>query len=671
MYFIRKKKELQSLELKKLKGIGDKTTLAFNKLNIFSVEDLLKYYPRRYEHFEEPVLFDDVCIDGIYAIDCIIKNIPRVFKSQSGKDMVVTYLGDKNGTLAKVSWFNMPFLKNQLKVGNRYIFRGEIKREGKNLIMMQPAIYSHIDYVKLTKKLQPIYPLKQGITNKTITKAVENALLETTILEEKLPMDILQKYNFIDYKSAIKNIHFPFDYTEYEKARKRLVFEEFYYFLLNLKKLKEEKIYEINHYYIEHHDKTKKFIKTLPFKLTTSQEKVFKEISADLSGSYVMNRLVQGDVGSGKTIVAVLAMLDTVFSGYQATLMVPTEVLANQHYETITHMLCRAGLDIKVELLTGNVTAANKRKIKEKILSGEVDMVIGTHALIEDNVEFANLALVITDEQHRFGVKQREKLENKSTYPHVLVMSATPIPRTLAIILYGDLDISKIDSMPLNRQPIKTCVINDSMKERSYRFILNQINEGHQAYVICPMVEESEDIDAENVIDYTEMLKRYFPSELKIEYLHGKMKANAKNEIMDRFSNGEIDILVSTTVIEVGINVPNATVIMIENAQRFGLAQLHQLRGRVGRGEYESYCILVNSNENEKTKKRLDVLFESNDGFYIANEDLKTRGPGDFFGVRQSGDILFSLGDIYSDAELLKMAYEAVNSPGKSEQKEW
>ena len=453
------------------------------------------------------------------------------------------------------------------------------------------------------------------------------------------------------------------------KARERLVFDEFLIFSLALSKLKEDKTTKYCDFNIKDGQSIKKkLVESLPYTLTNAQNRTIDEVIDDLECSQSMNRLIQGDVGSGKTIVSAIALLVVALNKYQGVIMVPTEVLAKQHYESLKELFSE--YDIKVGLLVGSMTAKEKREMYADIKGHNVDIVVGTHALIQEKVEYDNLALVVTDEQHRFGVKQRENLMNKGQNPHTLVMSATPIPRTLAIILYGDLDISIIDELPSNRLPIKNCVVNTSYRQTAYKFIAKEVATGRQAYVICPMVEESENIEAENVVDYTETLKLELPPAVNVEYLHGKMKAKEKNDIMNRFLNNDIQVLVSTTVIEVGVNVPNSTVMMIENAERFGLAQLHQLRGRVGRGKHQSYCIFICGNEGKETKERLDIMSKSNDGFYIANEDMKLRGPGDLFGIRQSGDISFKIGDIYNDAKMLKVASEASKNVSDKEIKD-
>lgn len=443
-------------------------------------------------------------------------------------------------------------------------------------------------------------------------------------------------------------------------ARKRLVFDEFLLFVLAIQLLKEKTEEAPNTFPMKPVWTTEEIIEGLPYDLTGAQKNVWHEIERDLSGHKLMSRLVQGDVGSGKTVIAFLAMVLSAENGFQSALMVPTEVLANQHYEGFLRLMEEQNIaSCHPVLLTGSTTARQKREIYQKIADGEVNVIIGTHALIQEKVEYKNLGLVITDEQHRFGVRQREALTTRGNPPHVLVMSATPIPRTLAIILYGDLDISIIDELPAKRLPIKNCVVGTSYRPKAYSFIEKQVQMGRQAYVICPMVEESEGLEAENVTDYARKLQEVLPGEIKVEILHGKMKPKEKNRIMEAFASGEIQVLVSTTVVEVGVNVPNATVMMVENAERFGLAQLHQLRGRVGRGEHQSYCIFIQGNNEENTSKRLKILNESNDGFYIAGEDLKLRGPGDLFGIRQSGLMEFKIGDIYNDAGILKNANEA------------
>lgn len=507
--------------------------------------------------------------------------------------------------------------------------------------------------------MQPIYGLTAGLTNKTVTKYVR-LLLENQALEgEYLPLDVRERYRLADYNFAIQNIHFPKDRDSLIAARSRLVFDEFLFFILSVWMLKEKTQSAVNYYPMKPVWETEKLLENLPYRLTKAQRNVWREVEQDLCRDRLMSRLIQGDVGSGKTILAFLAMILTAQNGYQAALMVPTEVLAVQHYKALCGLLSEHGLgDCRPILLTGSTTAKEKRERYAQIASGEVNLIVGTHALIQEKVEYHKLALVITDEQHRFGVRQREALTTRGAVPHVLVMSATPIPRTLAIILYGDLDISVIDELPASRLPIKNCVVNTSYRPKAYQFMEKQILMGRQAYVICPMVEESEGLDVENVLEYTQKLKSIFPPEISICSLHGKMKPKEKNQIMEDFSAGKIKILVSTTVVEVGVNVPNATVMMVENAERFGLAQLHQLRGRVGRGTEQSYCIFMQGNDKE-VSKRLKILGQSNDGFFIASEDLKLRGPGDLFGIRQSGEMQFQLADIYQDSGLLKSASEA------------
>lgn len=649
------------MNIRDIKGIGEKTEKLFNKLSIYTDRDLIEYYPRNYDYFTPPITLDMIdSTNGTPAIEGVIVSNP-VNKKIRNLNILSVNVKDNNGEILKLTWFNMPYLKNSLKIGYKFIFRGQIKRDRfeRNPVMEQPVIFSLADYDKKLGVLQPVYPLTKGLSNNMITKAVSVALENISSDEDYLPESIRNRANLMKYKDAIRDVHFPVNKEKIIEARKRLIFDEFFIFLLALRSFKSNEQIIDNNYVIKNNDESDRLIKNLPYSLTDAQTKVLNEIRCDLSSPKVMNRLVQGDVGCGKTIIAFLSLIDVVMEGYQGALMVPTEVLATQHYESLCELRDKYDLNINPVLLTGSVTAANKRKIYKDIETGSVDIVIGTHALIQEKVIYKKLALVITDEQHRFGVKQREKLNEKGNMPHILVMSATPIPRTLAIILYGDLDISVIDTMPSNRLPIKNCVVDRNYRPNAYKFIENQVRSGHQAYVICPMVEPMEEgennSDLCDVISYTKSLKDELSDDIIVEYLHGKMKPSMKNEIMERFAKNEINVLVSTTVIEVGVNVPNATVMMVEDAERFGLAGLHQLRGRVGRGGAQSYCIFVSGAKNKETRERLEILNSSNDGFYIANKDLSLRGPGDFFGIRQSGDMSFKLGDIYADASTLKL----------------
>ncbi len=640
-----------------IKGIGEKTEKLFQKLNIYTVGDLLAHYPRDYETFKEPVMIQDAVPGEICAVRVCVVGIPNLKKIRSLNILNVN-VRDASGGM-QLTFFNMPFMKNLLKSGGFYIFRGLVQTRGPIKIMEQPKLYSQEDYTRQMQFIQPRYALTKGLTNQAIQKAVKQALTFYEFEQEYYPEEIMNRYHLMSYREAICNLHFPLDYDTMLQARKRIVFDEFFSFLLLLQKNKDVNANIPNLFPMKDVEEINRFLNSMPFQLTKAQSKVWEEINRDLSGDYSMNRLVQGDVGSGKTIVAVLALLKCVCNGYQGAMMAPTEVLATQHYETICGYVEKYDLSFRPVLLVGSMTAKEKRSVYEKIESGEVNLIIGTHALIQDKVNYHSLALVITDEQHRFGVRQREKLAQKGMTPHVLVMSATPIPRTLAIILYGDLHISVIDELPAERLPIKNCVVNTSYRPKAYEFIAKQVSMGRQAYVICPMVEEGELEEAENVMEYAQKLRAALPSSLVIEPLHGKMKPAEKNRIMEAFGKGLIHVLVSTTVIEVGINVPNAAVMMVENAERFGLAQLHQLRGRVGRGAFQSYCIFISSNEKKETMQRLEILNKSNDGFFIASEDLKLRGPGDLFGIRQSGEFSFRIGDIYSDASILKDAAEA------------
>lgn len=651
------------MKITELKGIGEKYAQLLGRLSVYTVEDLVGLYPRDYELYQEPAFISTLSPDyenNNVVIDGVVSKKIDVY--HTGKLAVIsTFINDENGDRIKCTWFNMPFLKSSLKLGMRYIFRGRFVIKNGIKILEQPQMYTRSQYSEIEGTMQPIYPLTKGLSNKTVGNAVHQALekFDAGLEKEYIPGYVRQKNELAEHNYAVVNIHFPKSMEDYIQARKRLAFEEFFLFVLAVRSLRNSNERIPNGYIIQNDSRTDDFIEKLPFSLTNGQKSAWTEVKKNMSGKGLMSRLIQGDVGSGKTIIAVLALMNTAYAGYQAAMMVPTEVLAKQQYDSITKMFNNMGVELNVSLLVGSMTAAAKRKVYEDIENGRTDIVIGTHAVIQEKVIFKNLALVITDEQHRFGVNQRRDLSDKGNNPHILVMSATPIPRTLAIIVYGDLDISVIDELPAERLPIKNCVVDESYRPNAYKFIENQVHAGRQAYVICPMVEDSENIEAENVIDYAKKLSGELSDDIKVEYLHGKMKASQKNEIMEKFSKNEINVLVSTTVIEVGVNVPNATVMMVENAERFGLAQLHQLRGRVGRGGFQSYCIFVSGNKSKKTKDRLEILNKTNDGFKIAEEDLKLRGPGDFFGVRQSGDFDFGIADIYTDAKVLKSASEA------------
>ena len=642
--------------LRTLKGVGEKTEKLVQKVGIYDTDDLLHYYPRNYDEYETPVDIAELKEGTVQAVSAAVCSGVYV-NSVRGRQIISVNIADQSGKFPVV-WFNLPYLKKTLRKGSWFVFRGRIVRKQGKLEMEHPEIFTPSAYEEILHNLQPIYGLTAGLSNKTVVKMVTQLLEDLPMQSEYLPEELRERYGLADVNYALKTIHFPKNKEELLVSRKRLVFDEFLLFILSVRRMKEKAEETPNCFPVKETWLTEEVIERLPYSLTNAQLNAWHEIERDLAGRTMMSRLVQGDVGSGKTILAFLAMFLVADNGYQAALMAPTEVLARQHYEGFLKLMEEQGLSFPTILLTGSDTAKEKRIAYERIASGEASIIIGTHALIQEKVEYANLALVITDEQHRFGVKQREALTTRGNPPNVLVMSATPIPRTLAIILYGDLDISVIDELPAKRLPIKNCVVNTSYRPKAYSFIEKQVREGRQAYVICPMVEESEEMEAENVLDYTQKLKENLPSDIRIEYLHGKMKPKEKNRVMESFAAGEIQVLVSTTVVEVGVNVPNATVMMVENTERFGLAQLHQLRGRVGRGEYQSYCIFIQGNQDQ-ISKRLEILNKSNDGFYIAGEDLKLRGPGDLFGIRQSGDMEFRIGDIYNDSTILKEASEA------------
>ncbi len=639
-----------------LKGIGEKTAVPFAKAGIHTVQDLIEYYPRAYELFEEPTEPEEMEDGKKYAVHAWVQSVSPVKRFK--RYQIFSAQLKTGDTVIQAAWFNMPFLRNYFQKGGQYIFRGVVTVRNGQYRMEQPEHYTLADYENLLYIMQPKYPLVSGLTEKMVTKAVRQVLANDQIrVPEYLPDAWLSDYDLEEEWEALRQIHFPKDDGAMRKARKRIVFDEFLMFILGIRKMKEHQEELVSQIPMVEVAETSRLIETLPYELTGAQKRVWKEIVSDMTGGKVMSRLVQGDVGSGKTILAVLALIMTGCNGCQGALMVPTEVLARQHFESVKEILEEHQIPLVPVLLTGSMTAKEKRLAKAEIESGSAQIIIGTHALIQEDVQYYRLALVVTDEQHRFGVRQRETLADKGITPHVLVMSATPIPRTLAIIVYGDLDISVVDEMPAHRLPIKNCVVDESYRPNAYRFMEKEVAAGHQVYIICPMVEESDELELENVTDYTEKLQKILPM-IRIACLHGKMKPKEKNEIMERFAAGDIQILISTTVIEVGINVPNATVMMVENAERFGLAQLHQLRGRVGRGSAQSYCIFMSGSKGKETRKRLEVLNKSNDGFYIASEDLKLRGPGDLFGIRQSGILEFRMGDVFQDSAVLGQASE-------------
>ena len=642
------------MDIKSLKGVGEKTAGLFQKLYITTAEELVRYYPRDYEQFAGPVSPERAPLEEIAAVAGQIGG--NVSTRHVRGLSITTFEAVCEGVRVHMTYFNMPYLKNSLKRGIPYIFRGRVQRKGVHYVMEQAKIYKPEEYMALVDQLLPLYSTTKGLTNNAITKAVRQAVSLVDLSVDPLPDKIREAQGFCSLEEAVKQMHFPTDRETLVKARERLVFDEFFRFILVMRRVRDVSEQIKNAHPMIEVAQTGRLIEALPYRLTDAQLRVWGEIQADLTSEYTMNRLIQGDVGSGKTILAFLSLIMCAANGYQGAMMAPTEVLARQHYETLVNMQKKYGLQIHPVLLTGSTPARERKEIYAQIESGEADMILGTHALIQEKVVYHNLALVITDEQHRFGVRQRENLMQKGNAVHVLVMSATPIPRTLAIILYGDLHISVLDELPADRLPIKNCVVNTSYRQTAYKFIEKEVAAGRQVYVICPMVEEGEMEELEDVGSYTLKLKQALSPSIQIASLHGRMKPAQKNRIMEEFAAHHLDVLVSTTVIEVGINVPNATVMMVENAERFGLAQLHQLRGRVGRGDKQSYCIFISKSERPETMKRLKILNESNDGFYIASQDLSLRGPGDLFGIRQSGDLRFVLGDIYQDAALLQCA---------------
>ena len=648
-------------DVAKLKGVGAKTAELLYSKGIRTVSDLVCYYPSRYEKYVSLSAVSQTEEGKACAV--LLTVIGKGSSVRTGGRSICNFrAGDATGDV-RLTYYNMPYMVKNLPAGSQRVFMGIMKRTARGLFYMeQPRVYALDDYHDLENTYQPVYPLFQGMKNKQMRSLIDQALEGLPAFDDYIPEAERSRLGLSSKDDAVRGIHHPESREQLGKARARLIFDEFFEFILGIRKKKIENEAMINERPMKPSSLPEELIEKLPYSLTKAQLRAWKEIRRDLTGGYVMSRLLQGDVGSGKTILAFLALLLCSADGRQGALMAPTEVLAVQHMENLEKLKEQYGLPVRPVLLTGSVKGKARKAAYEKIASGEADIVIGTHALIQDSVEYADLGLVITDEQHRFGVRQRESLAGKGKAVPVLVMSATPIPRTLAIIMYGDLQVSVLDEMPKGRLPIKNLAIGAGERPRIYRFMYKQIREGRQAYVICPEVEEGELTELENVQDYTEKLRKIFPPEVRIDSLNGRMKPKEKTEVMDRFAAGETDILVSTTVIEVGIDVPNASVIAIENAERFGMSQLHQLRGRVGRGRWQSYCIFLytpgaaGGDDPDQKPKRLEILERTNDGFIIAEEDLKLRGPGDLFGERQSGELGFILADIYEDSSIMKKA---------------
>ena len=643
-------------------GVGQVRAAKLAKLGLGTAGDLLQYFPRDYEDRREVWPIRSAPPEGKVCVEALVAERPRLSRIRKGLDLVQVKVADHTGVL-HLTFFNQPYVEKSLKQGEEYVFYGTVEEQGRRRSMVNP-IFEPIGRKDVTGVILPVYPLTAGITNHLLCSLTRQALPCAGELEETLPPCVRQGHQLAELEFSLKNVHFPANEESLTLARRRLMFEELFYLSVGLTFLKYRRE-DLRRGTAARELPAEEFLKLLPFAPTGAQRRVMEEIAADLASGRPMNRLVQGDVGSGKTAVAAYAAWLMVQSGAQAAMMAPTEVLAEQHYRSLSALLDAAG--VRVGLLTGSLTAAEKKKVRAQLERGEIDFVVGTHALISDSVRFKNLALIIADEQHRFGVAQRSALAGKSgeeISPHVLVMSATPIPRTLALIVYGDLDVSVIDQLPPGRTPVETYIIREDKRARMYGFVRKQVEAGRQVYLICPAVEENPDLlpgapDLKAVKSYAAKLQKEVFPDLTVGILHGKMKPKEKESVMLAFAEGDIQILVATTVVEVGVDVPNANLIVIEGADRFGLSQLHQLRGRVGRGKHQSYCVLVTDTRNPDSIQRLRVLASTTDGFKIAEEDLKLRGPGDFFGSRQHGMPAMRLADLTGDMRLLQEAQQA------------
>ncbi|EDT14023.1 ATP-dependent DNA helicase RecG [Clostridium perfringens] len=632
-----------------VKGVGPKLKERLNKVGIFTVLDLLLYFPRDYEFLNDDISLNGDISDEKAILKCKVQSYGSSIRTRNGKTLTtINFTYNNLKVIGK--WFNQPYIKRNFILGNEYNLMGKFKKVNNTLEVINPLIPCK---EANKSEILPIYTLKNGLTNKILVKLI-NEILKNMIIKENLPDEIVKKYKLISLDKAIRSIHFPEGRGELQSAINRLKFQELFTYSLKIIMMKAHIKKENSGISFKMSPLLKDLKESLPYTLTNAQSRTLREILLDQKRNIAMNRLVQGDVGSGKTLVALISMFNVYMNGYQTVLMAPTEILANQHYAEAKKYLDQFGVDI--ELLTGSTKEKEKKRIKEKIASGKEIMLIGTHAVIQDDVELNNLGLVVTDEQHRFGVEQRSRLINKNKRADVLVMTATPIPRTLSLYLYSDLDISIIDELPPGRKPIDTMLVDMNQRMKAYNFALKEVEKGRQFYIVSPLIEENEKLNLNSVEKIYEELKNGIFKDVRIEILHGKMAGKDKDKIINTFKNGEIKGIISTTVIEVGVNVPNSTMMIIENAERFGLAQLHQLRGRVGRGEHKSYCILIANTKNDITRRRMEIMTESSDGFYIAEEDLKLRGAGEVFGMRQHGDEGFILANVVDDINILKCA---------------